>query len=67
MKIGSIDFQGLVGKAENSSIAFRAFHKTGISTACWFRQLDLAPFDGLNWPHLKACDLLFRVGVVKRR
>ena len=35
MKIGSIDFQGLVGKAENSSIAFRAFHKTGISTACF--------------------------------
>ena len=29
----------------------------------WFRQLDLAPFDGLNWPHLKACDLLFRVGL----
>jgi hypothetical protein len=19
----------------------------------WFRQLDLAPFDGLNWPHLE--------------
>jgi len=29
----------------------------------WFRQLDLAPFDGLNWPHLKACDLSFRVGL----
>jgi hypothetical protein len=29
----------------------------------WFRQLDLAPFDGLNWPHLKGCDLLFRVGL----
>jgi hypothetical protein len=23
-----------VGRAENSSIVFRAFHKTGISTAC---------------------------------
>jgi hypothetical protein len=29
----------------------------------WFRQLELAPFDGLIWPHLKACDLLFRVGL----
>jgi hypothetical protein len=29
----------------------------------WFRQLDLAPFDGLNWPHLEACDLSFRVGL----
>jgi len=29
----------------------------------WFRQLDLAPFDGLIWPHLKACDLLFRAGL----
>jgi hypothetical protein len=29
----------------------------------WFRQLDLAPFDGLIWPHLKACDLSFRVGL----
>ena len=34
----------------------------GIS-AQWFRQLDLAPFDGLIWPHLKACDLLFRAGL----
>jgi len=33
VKIGFIDFQGLVGRAENSSIVFRAFHKTGISTA----------------------------------
>jgi hypothetical protein len=31
--------------------------------ADWFRQLDLAPFDGLNWPHLEACDLSFRVGL----
>ena len=29
----------------------------------WFRQLELAPFDGLIWPHLKACDLSFRVGL----
>jgi len=33
VKIGFIDFQGLVGRAENSSIVFRAFHETGISTA----------------------------------
>jgi hypothetical protein len=30
---------------------------------CWFRQLDLAPFAGLIWPHLKGCDLSFRVGL----
>jgi len=35
VKIGSIDFQGLVERAENSSIVFRAFHETGISTACF--------------------------------
>jgi hypothetical protein len=35
VKIGFIDFQGLVGRAENSSIVFRAFHQTGISTACF--------------------------------
>jgi hypothetical protein len=35
VKIGFIDFQGLVGRAENSSIVFRAFHETGISTACF--------------------------------
>jgi hypothetical protein len=34
-----------------------------VNIAIWFRQLDLAPFDGLIWPHLKACDLLFRVGL----
>jgi hypothetical protein len=34
VKIGFIDFQGLVGRAENSSIVFRPFHETGISTAC---------------------------------
>src|ERR1700733_2285347 len=28
-------FQGLVGRAENSTIVFRAFHMTGISTACF--------------------------------
>jgi hypothetical protein len=33
VKIGFIDFQGLVGRAENSSIVFRPFHETGISTA----------------------------------
>jgi hypothetical protein len=33
VKIGFIDFRGLVGRSENSSIVFRAFHKTGISTA----------------------------------
>jgi hypothetical protein len=35
VKIGLIDFQGLVGRAEKSFIVFRAFHKTGISTACF--------------------------------
>ena len=35
VKIGFIDFQGLVGRAENSSIVFRAFHEIGISTACF--------------------------------
>jgi hypothetical protein len=35
VKIGFIDFQGLVGRVENSSIVFRAFHETGISTACF--------------------------------
>jgi hypothetical protein len=35
VKIGFIDFQGLVGRAENSIFVFRAFHKTGISTACF--------------------------------
>jgi hypothetical protein len=34
VKIGFIDFQGLVGREENSSIVFRPFHETGISTAC---------------------------------
>jgi hypothetical protein len=34
VKIGFIDFQGLVGRAENSSIVFRPSHETGISTAC---------------------------------
>ena len=37
VKIGFIDFQGLVGRAENSSIVFRAFHETGISIACFPR------------------------------
>jgi integrase len=35
VKIGFIDFQGLVGRAENSPIVFRPFLETGISTACW--------------------------------
>jgi hypothetical protein len=35
VKIGFLDFQGLVGRAENGTIVFRAFHKTGISTACF--------------------------------
>jgi hypothetical protein len=35
VKIGFIDFQGLVGRAENSTIVFRPFHMTGISTACF--------------------------------
>jgi hypothetical protein len=35
VKIGSIDFQGLGERAENSSIVFRPFPKTGISTACF--------------------------------
>jgi hypothetical protein len=35
VKIGLIDFQGLVGRAENSSFVFRAFHENGISTACF--------------------------------
>jgi hypothetical protein len=35
VKIGFIDFQGLVGRAGNSSIVFRPFHETGISTACF--------------------------------
>jgi len=35
VKIGFNDFQDLVGRAENSSIVFRAFHETGISTACF--------------------------------
>jgi hypothetical protein len=35
VKIGLIDFQGLVGRAGNGFIFFRAFHKTGISTACF--------------------------------
>jgi hypothetical protein len=34
VKIGFIDFQGLVGRVENSSIVFQAFRETGISTAC---------------------------------
>ena len=29
----------------------------------WFRQLDLALLMVLLWPHLKACDLFFRVGL----
>jgi hypothetical protein len=33
VKIGFIDFQGFVGRAENSSIVFRTFHETDISTA----------------------------------
>jgi hypothetical protein len=35
VKIGFIDFRGLVGRAENSSIVFRRFHETGISIACF--------------------------------
>jgi hypothetical protein len=35
VKIGFIDFQGLVGRAENGSIVFRPFHETGISIACF--------------------------------
>jgi len=35
VKISFIDFQGFVGRAENGCIVFRAFHKTGISTACF--------------------------------
>jgi hypothetical protein len=35
VKIGFIDFQGLVGRAGNGFIVFRAFHETGISTACF--------------------------------
>jgi hypothetical protein len=35
VKIGFIDFQGLVERAENGMIVFRAFHRTGISTACF--------------------------------
>ena len=35
VKIGCLDFQGLVGRAENSSIVFRPSHETGISTACF--------------------------------
>jgi hypothetical protein len=27
-------------------------HGTLPETPCWFRQLDLAPFDDLIWPHL---------------
>ncbi|MGC9200271.1 MAG: hypothetical protein ACP5E5_15410 [Acidobacteriaceae bacterium] len=41
---------------------YRQAHPQGYAYS-WFRQLDLAPFDGLNWPHLRACDLLFRVGL----
>ena len=45
VKIGFIDFQGLVGRAENSSIVFRAFHETGISTALHpFRDVLVARF-----------------------
>ena len=29
----------------------------------WFRQLDLGPFADLIWPHLTACDQLFREGL----
>ena len=36
VKIGFIDFQGLVGRAENSSNVFRASHETDISTAFLF-------------------------------
>jgi hypothetical protein len=25
----------------------------GVEVGTWFRQLDLAPFDGLIWPHLE--------------
>ncbi len=35
MKIGFIDFQGLWEGRGNGCIVFRAFHQTGISTACF--------------------------------
>src|ERR1019366_4408737 len=44
VKIGFIDFQGLVGRAENSSIVFRAFHETGISTGLLGRALGRLSF-----------------------
>ena len=67
-------FQGIVvdteaqarrGDDQCSRVRFHG-EKTGVCGTydyCWFRQLDLAPFDGLIWPHLKACVLSFRVGL----
>ena len=50
VKIGFIDFQGLVGRAENSSIVFRAFHETGISTACFIAR-QAAKASGGRWKY----------------
>ncbi len=44
VKIGLIDFQGLVGRAGNGSIVFRAFHKAGISTGLFGRGLSRQSF-----------------------
>jgi hypothetical protein len=45
------------------ALAFLPYESLTLEFRKWFRQLDLAPFDGLNWPHLEACDLSFRVGL----
>jgi hypothetical protein len=50
VKIGFIDFQGLVGRAGNGCIVFRAFHKTGISTACFFA-CQAAKASGGRWKY----------------
>lgn len=51
VKIGFIDFQGLVGRAENSSNFFRASHETDISTAFLVRVKPPKPLaDGGSIP-----------------
>jgi hypothetical protein len=58
----SLESVSVSGAISTDTFSTAAGGSDGV-TDTWFRQLDLAPFDGLNWPHLKACDLLFRVGL----
>ena len=50
MKIGLIDFQGLVGRAENGIFVFRPFHETGISTVCFIAR-QAANTSGGQWKY----------------